>query len=352
MAKKTFPGTDKMLLTGYGSAGFTSLRTENKAFSAQFNPIFLWKLSDRLLFEGEVEMELEDGETSTALEIAQLSYVVNDYVTFGAGKFLNPMNSFVERYHMAWVNRLPDKPLAVYDGLLPETYVGAQLRGGIPLGTTKLNYAVFAANAPSLTTTADDPTDLSGLGTLNWDNFSNEGDHVAFGGHIGFQPVPELEIGYGIHYSEVGPKGTRVDAFLHSVDASYVRGSEWLRGMIRLNAQWIWSDVDRYTFDAAGAQGFGPVSFDNTREGGYAQLAYRPTHTTVPYLKDFEGIFRYDVLNQRRAPMGFDEDRYTVGLNYWLTPMTVVKAAYEWDHRRSGDQNNANGWLLQFATGF
>ena len=43
--------------------------------------------------------------------------------------------------------RLPDKPLAVYDGLLPETYVGAQLRGGIPVGSTRINYSGFIANA-------------------------------------------------------------------------------------------------------------------------------------------------------------------------------------------------------------
>src|SRR6185369_10236680 len=112
------------------------------------------------MFEGELELELEDGETTTALEQAHLSYLANDYMTFDAGKFLNPMNAFVERFHMAWVNRLPDKPLAVYDGLLPETYVGGQVRGGVPLGETKLNYAGFIANAPSLQTAPAEFADL------------------------------------------------------------------------------------------------------------------------------------------------------------------------------------------------
>ena len=99
-----------------------------------FNPIFLWKISDRLLFEGELELELEERETSLSLEMAQVSYLVNGYMTLGAGKFLNSMDYFVERQHMAWVNKLPDKPLAVYDGLAPESLVGVQLRGGIPIG--------------------------------------------------------------------------------------------------------------------------------------------------------------------------------------------------------------------------
>src|SRR6266581_3466769 len=180
MAKDSFPGTTKMLLTGYGSAGFTAQDHggDNK-FSATFNPIFLWKMSDRLLFEGELEAELEGHDTSLALEMAQISYLLNDYMTVGAGKFLNPMNYFVERQHMAWVNKLPDKPLAVYDGLLPETVVGLQFRGGIPIGPTKLGYAFFVANAPSLNTTAANPNNPIEVGTLEFDNFENFNNHAA-----------------------------------------------------------------------------------------------------------------------------------------------------------------------------
>src|SRR5437764_1168956 len=100
LAKDSFPGTTKLLLTGYGSAGFTAQdHGGGNQFAATFNPIFLWKLSDRLLFEGELEAELESHDTSLALEMAQISYVANDYLTIGAGKFLNPMNYFVERQH-------------------------------------------------------------------------------------------------------------------------------------------------------------------------------------------------------------------------------------------------------------
>src|SRR6266571_6333064 len=174
MAKASFPGTSKFLLTGYGSAGFIDQnRGGDKKFYATFNPIFLWKMNDRLLFEGELEAELEGHETSLALEMAQISYLLNDYMTVGAGKFLNPMDYFVERQHMAWVNKLPDKPLAVYDGLMPESLVGVQVRGAIPLGPTKIGYAFFAANAPALTTSPADPANPIELGTLSFDNFDN-----------------------------------------------------------------------------------------------------------------------------------------------------------------------------------
>src|SRR5207302_5963452 len=132
--KETFPGTTKFLVAGYGTSTFEAKSGEDPFFDATFNAFFLWKLTDRLLFEGEVEWEFEDGNTTTNLEIAQASYLLNDYMTIGVGRFLNPMNYFVERQHMGWVNKFPDKPLAVYDGLLPESDIGAQLRGVIPIG--------------------------------------------------------------------------------------------------------------------------------------------------------------------------------------------------------------------------
>src|SRR5437762_1212265 len=215
--KETFPGTTKFLVAGYGTSTFEAKSGEDPFFDATFNAFFLWKLSDRLLFEGEIEFEFEDGNTTTNLEIAQASYLLNDYMTIGVGRFLNPMNYFVERQHMGWVNKFPDKPLAVYDGLLPESDIGAQLRGVIPIGPTKLEYAAFVANAPNLITTPDDT-----LGTLDFANTANHGGHVTVGGHVGFIPIPELEVGYGIRRSKVGPRDEAVEAILQSVDLNYV----------------------------------------------------------------------------------------------------------------------------------
>src|SRR6266487_1170787 len=106
--KETFPGSTKFLLAGYGTAGFTARSGEDPFFDAAFNALFLWKLTDRLFFEGELELEFEDEETTINLEIAQASYLLNDYMTIGVGRFLNPTDYFVERQHMNWVNKLPD----------------------------------------------------------------------------------------------------------------------------------------------------------------------------------------------------------------------------------------------------
>jgi hypothetical protein len=345
--KGIIPGTTKFLLAGYGTAGFTARSGEDPFFDAAFNAIFLWKLSDRLFFEGELEFEFENEETTTNLEIAQASYLLNDYMTIGVGRFLNPTNYFVERQHMNWVNKFPDKPLAVYDGLLPESELGAQLRGVIPIGPTKLEYVVFVANAPGLITA---PDDFSELGTLDFDNDANTGGHVAVGGHLGFIPIPQLEIGYGIQGSEVGPRDHAVQNILQSVDFNYVRDSTLLKGLINFRAQWVWSHVGNFVYDPNGEQGFGPFEFNNNRNGGYVQLAYRPTGFGN-IIKNFEPVVRYDRFNQLHTPVGFDEERWSFGLDYWFTPSAVIKVAYELDNKNGGARDQ-NAFMLQTAIGF
>ena len=80
-------------------------------------------------------------------------------------------------------------------------------------------------------------------------------------------------------------------------------------------------------------------------------MAYRPTRLEQPILKNLEPVFRYDVINQKNTPVGFDEQRYTIGLDYWLGPSTVAKIAYEWD-RQNGTGQNGQAFMLQFALGF
>lgn len=346
--KETFPGSTKFLLAGYGTAGFTARSGEDPFFDAAFNGIFLWKMTDRLLFEGELEFEFEDGDTTTNLEIAQASYLLNDYMTIGVGRFLDPMDFFVERQHMNWVNKLPDKPLAVYDGLLPESELGAQLRGVIPIGPTKLEYVGFVANAPGL---IDVPDDFSQLGMLSFDPTANLGGHVAVGGHVGFIPFPELEIGYGIQRAKVGPRDQAVEAILQSADLNYVHDSTFLKGLINFRAQWVWSHIGHLVYDPDGGQGFGPFDFNNNRNGGYVQLSYRPTKLDNDIIKNLEPVVRYDRLNQLHTPVGFDEQRWTLGLNYWLTTSTVIKAAYEFDDKNGGARDQ-DAFMMQMAVGF
>jgi hypothetical protein len=144
-------------------------------------------------------------------------------------------------------------------------------------------------------------------------------------------------------------KGIR--ALLQGVDVSYVRQIDPLYGTLDIRAEWVWSDVDRATFDPDGAGGFGPLTIDNKRNGGYVQIAYRPTKSDNKLLRDLEFITRYDLINvPGNLPDGTSEKRLTIGIDYWVSPSAVIKAAYQFDDKEHGPSQNA--FLFQMAVGF
>ncbi len=352
VAEASRPGKTSFLLSGNGTAGYINAKGSDSTFSAQFNPIFLWKLDDRLFFEGEIELKLAEDQTETRLEYAQLSYVVCDYAILGAGKFLNPANYFIDRLHPSWINRLPDKPVALGEqGLMPEGEIGVQLHGAIPISSSSLQYALFVSNGPQLLT--DTPEDA---GLVNQDAFLDNNNGKALGGRIGFRPHDGMEFGYALETGTVGassdPNFNDIHAMFQSVDFNYAHDVSAIGGEIDLHAQWIWSHIDQATYDQNGALGFGPLNFVNRSDGGYGQVSYRPSDSASPVLKNLEGIVRFDQLNAPAGePARFDEQRWTFGLDYWCGPSSVFKLAYQIDEKASPGLDS-NAVLAQFAMGF
>jgi hypothetical protein len=70
------------------------------------------------------------------------------------------------------------------------------------------------------------------------------------------------------------------------------------------------------------------------------------------FLANLEAIFRCDSLQQANTPTGVDESRYSFGVDYWVAPSTVFKAAYEIDHQSGPNADPHDSVLFQFATGF
>jgi hypothetical protein len=347
------PGTSQFLVTGYAFAGFTNRRGENSSFNAGWAPIFLWKVSDRIFVETEPEFELtnEEGEggTKISLEYADINYFLNDYMTVRGGLFLTPFGQFPERLHPAWINKLPDFPLVYQEegGLVPFSSLGFELRGAVPVKTAQFNYAVYVANGPKLVT--DNP---DAFGSLEGENFDDNNNGKAVGGRIGFRPIPELELGYSVQFAQAAGGDFRdVRALLQAVDLSYTHEVDAISGAIDFRGEWVWSNVDQATYDPTGALGFGPVTFDNDRNGGYLQLAYRPSKVSNKTIRSLEFVTRYDLLNgPSGGPQAFDEQRWTFGVNYWLGPGAVFKLAYQIDDKTEGE--NQNALLLQGAVGF
>lgn len=349
-------GESSFHVTGFAFTRFVDRERADSTFTTVLAPVFLWEINDRLLFESELELELKSegghGETEVELEYAHASYLLNDYITLGAGKFLTPFGLFPERLHPAWINKLPDGPLAfAHGGIAPFASVGAYVRGGFPVGSTKLNYAFYLSNGPALNTGEHEPDEA---GMLAFENFSDINNNKAVGGRIGFLPVPELEIGYSFLIGAVNPTGDEIgdaDALIQGVDVSYVREVDFLAGMVDLRFEYVRSEVDTVTFDPGGSLGFGPLTFDNDRDGLYLQLAYRPTQTDLKFLRDVEFVGRYDHLDfPSGAPESADTERWTFGINYWLNPSSVLKFAYQITDIEGEEDQDA--FLVMFAIGF
>ena len=341
-------GTHQFLVTGYGFAQFEDHHGSNSTFSAGVNPLILWKIGDRLIFETEFEVEFKSksdgGGTDFNMEIANLSYLVNDHLIVGGGLFKTPLGIFNERLESKWINKLPDRPLPYDDekGIAQEASVGFFARGAFRTGVGDFNYAAYISNGPSLNTEGDN------AGTLDFDNQIDENDNKAVGGRIGWIPLQYLEIGYSIQWAKVNPSGFEdVHALTQALDLSYVRTYSQIKGQIDFRAEWVLSNVDKatYTIDSV------PTRFNNDRNAGYVQIAYRPTQMEGRFLKNLEGIFRYDRLNvSKSAPDGGYEQRYTFGIDYWINPSTVVKIAYEVDDKQRG--KNEDAFFMQGAIGF
>jgi hypothetical protein len=353
--KDSNAGSTEFLFSGFAVASFVDQQRTNNNFSGAFYPTFTWKLSDRLFVEAQAELSAGEGTGSEAtLVYAEISYLLNDYVTLAGGKFLTPFGQFSERLYPAWINKLPDAPL-VYnedDGLTPFTSIGVQARGGVPVGSDmKGNYALYVVNGPSVDTGATDPT---AAGKLDYGDGADTNTHKSVGGRVGFLPFPELEVGISMQYGRVDPDGSglgTVDAWLQGFDASWSKDSTSLGGKLDLRGEWVYSKLSTTTYDPTGGLGFGPVSYSNKRTGAYLQAAYRPTHSDKDWLKDLEGVIRFDTLNTPSgAPGSFDEKAFTFGVDYWVSPSAVAKLALRLDDRTRG-ADNASAVLLQFAVG-
>src|SRR5207244_7265948 len=85
-------GTNKFILAGWAEAMYEQRNGQVSTFSASFNPIFLWELTPKILFDGRLEIEPSGGGTNVNLVNAQISYLLNDYIALGAGEFFSPSN--------------------------------------------------------------------------------------------------------------------------------------------------------------------------------------------------------------------------------------------------------------------
>ncbi len=334
------PGQSLFTVRGYAHSGLELRKFEGKPLNSSFvggsfNPIFLWRQSDRLLFEGELGVAFDEGEVTFDLEYANVAYKLTNRITARIGQFLLPFGIFVPNLHPAWINRLPTAPLGFdhHNPVGPTVDFGFELRGAFPLGEGRLTYAVYVTNGPALVAGEDNPAEA---GRLIFSQVEDNNSNKAIGGRISVLPFSNLslEIGLSGQYARVGTDGSeyeKVAARMYSVDVNLIRTLPALQSVLNIKGQYNNVQVDRatYTFTASGVGPPTSLTFDNTSWAYFLQASLQPSFVPHALLRHLELVGRVSEMELApEAPWGTRQREYAIGLNYWIDWRTVVKFSY------------------------
>lgn len=362
------PGNTRMMLTGSGWFGYSATLNDNvktdvtKNFNSWgFAPLFLWKLSNKMFFESEIEVV--NGEFE--LEYAKLSYTLNKYMTIGAGRMLTPFGAYGERWEPVFIEKFPNTPLLPTEPFLPgETHLnwgammGIDLRGAFPLGSAKLNYTLFISNGPKL----DASQDPSTAGILDYENLDDNNNNKEVGGRIGILPFSNssLEIGFSGRFGKAGNQGDPVygktGVFAYAVDVSYNKPITVIKSAINIRGQYNAMMVDKANYYMTETTTY---TFDNTIRNYFIQFSLRPSMMHNKCLKNTEVLFRYNSLTAPKDAVWGAKDnngnggtvsRSDVGLTYWLSWKSGLRFAYESTKLPDGTKENV--FLASIVYGF
>jgi hypothetical protein len=372
---KTSPSI-KFLLSGDAYMGMRYTHNPaNDAKSLSFtnmgvNPVFLWKLSNKMIFEGEIEFQNRNphpagyavGEgLEVELEYCNIGYIINDYMILRAGTFFSTMGVFEDWHHQRITNRLISRPLGIgHGGLESGTDLGFNLRGAIPLGSAKMNYSIDLTSGPRLHFD-EDLEEGTHAGQLEWEGITDNNLNKAIGGRIGLLPFSNssLEIGVSGQISKVGDYKSQyenVKARYYGADLQYNKDIDAIKGTVIVRSQYANQHIGNISYDVPGSTTGQKYTFSNTAKAWFAQLSYRPTELTGKVIRRLEIAGRYSTLdNPIGSKWGSDKTQTSIGLDYWIAWNAVVKLAYEQDinHPDVGSSTKTpTRYLLQLAMGF
>ena len=362
--RTSFLGNTKALITGSAWFGVAYNKKEDVKLnfnSYGFTPVFIWKLSDKMFLESE--LEIADGNIE--LEYAKLSYSINKYMTIGAGRMLTPFGAYGERWEPAFVERFPNAPLIPDDQYLPDdthlyygAIMGIDISGDVPLGSSRLNYNLFISNGPSLAR-SEETGELLG-GVVQYENLDDNNTNKGIGGRIGFYPFANssLEVGISGNTGKPGDEkaedGTDspykdITANALAVDLNYVKAIPAISSIIGIKGQFSSVSVDKANYSLSDSISY---TYDNNLKSFFAQLSFRPATVNSTFLKNIELLYRYNVLTPPEEAVwgGKPITRNDFGLCYWLSWRTGVRLAYE-TTTQDGD-NTKNEFLVRYVMGF
>ncbi|MEO6675318.1 MAG: hypothetical protein ABIN93_17970 [Ginsengibacter sp.] len=342
----------KFLLSGYTFITAQFSKEQSSFSGVGISPILLWKPTKNILVETELEIGIDGAETGVELGYADAAFFLNKYLTIRTGKFTSPFGIFQDRLHPGWINKLPTVPVGTGEdelGVGPTSEIGVDFRGGVPLGSAKMNYSVFLANGAQLIT---DPSESGKQGTLSYGNAAAISKKFTVGGRLGLLPFSNssLELGVSYRNGNVGERNSdyaKVGAQMYALDLTYVKQLDFLKGLFDVKAQLNHVKVDNTNYiDAADPTGNTTYTYNNKRSSFFTQAAYRPTMSQSKFLKKTELVFRYAGFTPPDGAKDLEKiNQYTYGITYWCNWKTACKIAYQ-------SQKNNNVFFVQVAVGF
>ena len=324
-------------ISGYASADYVSVENGPAAFAANFNPMFHFLYDNKILWEAELEIEVEEnGDTNIGLEYTTLDWFLTDNLTLVAGKFLSPVGNFRQNLHPSWINKLTSAPPGFgHDGAAPVSEIGVQLRGVAPVGNnSKITYAAYLGNGPKI------EGEDGEIHAVEAEGFASDpDDELVFGGRVAFLPIPNFELAVS---------GATGDVAVVEDDHIDIEGDA-KRGysVFGFDANYHWNNFDfrgEFVSQEVDAQPLSIAPEGGKWETWYAQGAYKFGDGK------WEGVVRYTDFTSPHADD--TQEQLAYGLNYLIAPSAMLKFGYESNKGEPGEITDADRWILQIAYGY
>jgi hypothetical protein len=343
-------GATKLMITGNAEAKFIADKNSANFTQINFKPIFLWKLSEKLFVESEIEIETGDGDAHVGLEYVNMCYMVNPYLVLHMGRFLPKFGAYRGKLAEAFINRFATDPIGFGDGGIgPLDEVGFGAQGGIPLGSAKMNYDIWVSNGPQVGKDAVNQAPTAGL--FDYEAYTDNNKNKAIGGRIGFLPFSNSSLELGFSYENADKTGDAGSPFesvslkMMAIDLNYFKTINALSSTIRLIGEWKKQDENYPAIDTIG-------SYQSSSSTFYGTFSIRPSLVDNKFLRNLEFAFRYSQFDQSKvkqnnilAELG-KPDRTAVAIDYWFKWNCVLKAMWQ------KEKNIDDQYLLQLVYGF
>lgn len=329
--------SNEVVLTGYGTVGYrfdTQGENANRFFSS-VSPVFLFQFQDRVLFETELEFELNEGITETGLEYAVIDFIASDNVVLAAGKFLLPFGIFGERLHPTWINKFATPPPIYGHGsgglgapplMAVLSDIGVMAKGAFTPGRFQIGLNGYVTQGPIGEDNGGALVDIE-LPASSDDNNINK----MMGGRVDLGLLPKAQLSFSVLNGDYDDNGV-------------LDYTAWnIAGEVRLNGVEIRGEVlqTRQEFETQTAF---PTQ---VRTGIYAQAAHRigPWQPVVRWTQ----IFNDKVDGVTAAGTGIQQ--FGIGLDYWVNPSIAIMGAYEFNSENGVNMQN-DRFITHIAFGF